>query len=294
MELRQLRYFLSVADARSFVSAANSLYISRQAISKAIAQLESELDVELFMRDSSGAFLTPAGIMFYGRIRAIVMELDNVRSQMQAYGTRFHQRIRLVCSIGSMQLLEEALLEYRDIQQNADIVYQELPEQECTRLLMEHQADIAISTARVLDPLFITEELISSRFGILIQEQNVLEDFTDVSIQDLSWIPLAGQGDSQTLELCNKHGIRLQYTGYDYYRLFELTAAGKCAMLLPECLIPRKMAGLRWIPLKKKEHWHLYKTYSRSVEKNLLYCAALDDLHVNVFRHIGRSEVKDA
>ena len=60
MELRQLKYFLAVADARSFVSAASGLFVSRQAVSKAVGQLEAELGVELFVRDSNGAFLTPA------------------------------------------------------------------------------------------------------------------------------------------------------------------------------------------------------------------------------------------
>ena len=39
MEIRQLRYFLAVANARSFLQAADSLYVSRQAVSKAITQL---------------------------------------------------------------------------------------------------------------------------------------------------------------------------------------------------------------------------------------------------------------
>ena len=51
MELRQLKYFLTIADKRSIVGAANALYISRQAVSKAISQLESELGVDLFVRD---------------------------------------------------------------------------------------------------------------------------------------------------------------------------------------------------------------------------------------------------
>ena len=100
MELRQLKYFLAVADARSFVSAADTLFISRQAISKSVAQLEQELNVELFMRDSGGAFLTPAGMMFYERVRSLVMELDSVRSQMQSYGKRYQQRLNIAFSIG--------------------------------------------------------------------------------------------------------------------------------------------------------------------------------------------------
>ena len=78
MELRQLKYFLEVADARSFVGAANNLFVSRQAVSKAVGQLEGELGVELFVRDPSGAFLTPAGLIFYDRIRSSVMELERV------------------------------------------------------------------------------------------------------------------------------------------------------------------------------------------------------------------------
>ena len=131
MELRQLRYFLSVADTRSFVSAASKLFISRQAISKAISQLESELNVELFMRDSNGAFLTPAGVMFYERVRTLVMELDNLGTDMKNYGTRFHQHIRLAFSISVMSLFEPKLLEYKSSQANLDIHYQESPKELC-------------------------------------------------------------------------------------------------------------------------------------------------------------------
>lgn len=286
MELRQIRYFLAVADARSFVSAANALYISRQAISKSIAQLEEELNVELFMRDSSGAFLTPAGVMFYDRVRAIVMDLDNIRSQMQAYGTRYHQRIRIAFSIGTMSLLEQTLLAYRENQHNADITYEEYSEEECKQRLLEHNADIVISTEAIQDPLFVTEELIHSPMGILIRQQ---ENLQDISINDLSWIPIAGQNDMQIKDFCTKHGVALRYRGYDYHRLFTLTVEGKCALLLPACLVPRQMEGLQWLPMHKGGDWHLYVTHARSVEKNLLYSAALDDLQQHVFSPMKQS-----
>ena len=137
MELRQLRYFLSVADTRSFVSAAGKLFISRQAISKAISQLESELNVELFMRDSNGAFLTPAGIMFYERVRNLVIELDNLSADMKNYGIRFHQHIRLAFSISTMSLFEPKLLDYKNAQVNLDIRYQESPKELCLQQLQE-------------------------------------------------------------------------------------------------------------------------------------------------------------
>ena len=67
MELRQLKYFLAVADARSFVSAAGELFVSRQAVSKAVGQLEAELGVELFDFSSALDGAPPYGNQFpYG------------------------------------------------------------------------------------------------------------------------------------------------------------------------------------------------------------------------------------
>lgn len=280
MELRQLKYFLAVADARSFVSAAEKQFVSRQAISKSVAQLEEELNVELFMRDSSGAFLTPAGIMFYERARAVVMELDNLRNQMQAYGTRYQQRIRMAFSIGTMLLLEEKLNHYRENQHNADLTFEEYPEDLCQQMLQQHKADLLITTQAIRDPLYAAEVLLQSPFGILIRHQAELQE---VSIRDLSWIPVAGQTDSQTQEFCQNYGISLRYQGYDLHRLFALTEQGKCALLLPKCLCPSQMENLQWLPLKNTDPWQLYLIRPRASEKNLMYSAALDDLQHQVF-----------
>ena len=287
MELRQLKYFLAVADARSFVAAAEKQFVSRQAISKSVAQLEEELNVELFMRDSGGAFLTPAGMMFYERVRTLVMELDSVRSQMQSYGTRYQQRIRIAFSVGTVQLLEEALMVYRENQHNAEISYDEYSEEVCKKMLLEHRADVIVTTARLEDPLFVTTQLLRSPFGILIKEQ---EELQDVDVKDLSWIPLAGQSDSQTEEFCKKNSITLRFRGYDTRRLLELTATGKCAMVIPKCLVPTWLKDVRWLPIQGGGEWSLFSVRPRSTEKNLMFSDALNDLHRKVFKPLAERE----
>lgn len=280
MELRQVRYFLAVADARSFVSAAEKLFVSRQAISKSVAQLEEELNVELFMRDSNGAFLTPAGVMFYDRVRTLVMEMDSVRSQMRSYGARYHQRVRIAFSVGTVGLLEQRLLEYRDNQYNADITYTEETEGDCLKLLLEHKADVIVTTDQLLDPLFVTEPLLSSPMGILIKEQEQLQE---VEVKDLSWIPLAGQNESQIKGFCKDNGIALRYTGYDLSRLLELTREGKCALVIPKCLVPKDTKGMQWLTLDRQSLWRLYLSYPKSAERNLAFSNALSDMHKRVF-----------
>lgn len=284
MELRQLRYFLSVADKRSFVSASSELYISRQAVSKAISQLEAELGVELFVRDPSGAFLTPSGLLFYERVRSIIMDIDSLVEQMKTSGSRYHQRIRIAFAIGTISLVEEKLLSFRDARENLEIVYSECTQEECLRLLQEHQVDLMVSGLRNSSSQFISEEIVRSRIGVLLRDMDDLADMEDLDLSDLSWLPIGAQMDKQILDFCSKNRIVPSYLGQDYHRLFSFASAGKCALLLPECLIPSNLCGLRWIPLRQKEYWRLYCTYPQSAETNLLYSFVLEELNQQVLR----------
>ena len=293
MDLRQLRYFLSVADTRSFVSAAGKLFISRQAVSKAISQLEEELNVELFMRDSNGAFLTPAGIMFYERVRTLVMELDNLSTDMKNYGTRFHQQIRLVFSVGVMSLFEPKLLECRSSLTNLDIHYQESPKELCLQLLQDHKADMVVSPTLIKDPMFVCEKLMESPLGILLRWNHSLSELTEVELSDLQWIPLAIHSDHFSRDLYQGGNLRVQYQGYDFQRLFRLVEQGLCGLILPRCFTGLIPPETKWIPIVDSPSWILYKAYSKTSERNQLYSAVLDELDMRLFRDIGENEVTE-
>lgn len=76
MELRQLRYFVAVADARSFRAAAEALGVRQPTVSQHVQKLEDRLATNLFERRARGVRLTQAGEYLLKVARRIVAELD--------------------------------------------------------------------------------------------------------------------------------------------------------------------------------------------------------------------------
>src|SRR6195256_4146998 len=77
MELRHLRYFVAVAEARSLtVAAARVLHTSQPSLSRQIRDLEDELGAELLTRRARGIELTPAGRAFLEHARLVLMQVE--------------------------------------------------------------------------------------------------------------------------------------------------------------------------------------------------------------------------
>jgi DNA-binding transcriptional LysR family regulator len=80
MELRHLRYFVAIAEERSFTRAAERLWVAQPGLSTQIRRLESELGVQLFDRHTRGVDLTDAGALFLERARTALAAADVARS----------------------------------------------------------------------------------------------------------------------------------------------------------------------------------------------------------------------
>jgi DNA-binding transcriptional LysR family regulator len=76
MELRHLRYFVAIAEERSFTGAAERLWIAQPGLSTQMRRLEAELGVQLLERHSRGINLTQAGELFLERARVALAATD--------------------------------------------------------------------------------------------------------------------------------------------------------------------------------------------------------------------------
>lgn len=91
MELRQLRYFMAVADTLSFSRASESLFVSQPTISQQIAALEGELGVSLLRRDRHSVELTPAGQELFLRGRELLDRADELGPRLRRIGAEQQQ-----------------------------------------------------------------------------------------------------------------------------------------------------------------------------------------------------------
>lgn len=83
MDLRVLRYFLTVAKEQSFTKAAKQLHITQPTLSRQLAALETDLGVELFDRSGHGITLTNEGILLKRRALEMVDLEDKIASELK-------------------------------------------------------------------------------------------------------------------------------------------------------------------------------------------------------------------
>ncbi|MEV0199840.1 LysR family transcriptional regulator [Nonomuraea sp. NPDC050691] len=76
LELRHFRYFVAVAEYGGFTRAAARLHVSQPTLSQQVRELERRVGTALLIRDPAGLRLTPAGEVFYERVREVLRAVD--------------------------------------------------------------------------------------------------------------------------------------------------------------------------------------------------------------------------
>lgn len=116
MEVRVLKYFLTVAREENITRAAEILHISQPALSRQLMQLEEELGTQLFVRGRHSSALTEAGMLLRRRAQEIVDLTEKTENEFQNKGETLTGTISIGSGEGyTMRFLAEAMREFSDI-----------------------------------------------------------------------------------------------------------------------------------------------------------------------------------
>lgn len=95
MELRHLRYFLTLAKELSFTKASEKLFIAQPPLSRQIKELELELEAQLFIRTNKKVELTEAGKFYAKEISLLLQTLDRINLKTQKISQNISGEFRI-------------------------------------------------------------------------------------------------------------------------------------------------------------------------------------------------------
>jgi DNA-binding transcriptional LysR family regulator len=256
IELRQLRYFVTLAEELHFGRAAAREHIVQSALSQQVQRLERTLGVLLVSRNTRHIELTEAGTRFLSEARQILSQVERATAVAQGVGDTGP-----VLRIGVLDegyeavrpVLHELLARHPDVE--VHLVHAGVPEQ--CRCLIDGRLDVGVGRASAVPPEIATELFRLDPLGVLVADGHQLAGYAAVPVSLLADEPLLLPDEGQApeaarflTELCRSSGFfpnRFRGSVQGLRAGADLVARGHCSMVVPESAVPA--GDVRWRPL---------------------------------------------
>src|SRR3954451_6446242 len=273
VELRQLRYFVTVAQTRHFGEAAQLLHMAQSPLSQAIRQLESQIGATVFTRTTRRVELTPAGETL---LRDALRILDSVEAAQT--------RVRLVESgtTGLLRIGATGLAALHKLPRLARIAAREMPglelrfspdlltpAQECA--LEENRIDLAVLRPPLRGAGLASRLITRERLVVAVPRSHRLAGEEPVGLVELNDEDFVVYGipdsvvDTAVPQACLAAGFlpRRTHEAPEISSMLTLVAAGLGVAVLPESARALRVEGVRLVPVSDDVHIDLALAWRR-------------------------------
>ena len=197
VEIRQVRYFVAVAEELSFTRAAQRLAMTQPALSRAIRALEKNVGAALLVRTPQGVTLTDAGQVMLDEGRSLVAGVADMTSRVRRAAAR-HDALTVTGPGCDASLLDRLVRSYNDTTPPRQVrAAVGTPEDQLERL-RSGRADVALWRAALRDPGLDGVVLRHEPCRVLMSERHRLAGKDVVSIADLADEPLVSWSGTGT------------------------------------------------------------------------------------------------
>lgn len=259
--LKQIRYFLAVADQGGFTQAAAALFVAQPALSRLVAQLEGELGFPLLERLPRGVRLTPAGAVYRERIRPIqdMLALAAEEGGQLARGEGGVLRLLHSSSIPATSLLP-AMGRFLAASPQARIELDRVASESQLGQVAEGKADLGFIRLPVLgqEPRVKLLELPRERLWCALPTEHRFAGRKTISLADLAQEPFVsavhrerGGLARRVTDLCLSRGFvpKLAKVISRKTSMLHLVAAGYGVAIVPEGMTSLVPPGVTYLPL---------------------------------------------
>lgn len=203
MELRHLRYFLAIADHRSFSRAAAALGVSQPTLSEQIQQLEAELGVTLLERLPRRVEPTEAGRLFRERCERVLRELDAAQVEIAELQGLVRGTVRVgVFHSFSASLLPQILARFATEHPGVRVVARLIPRDQMERELVSGDIDLAVAYSSPDAAHIVSEVLFREPMRLVVGARHPLAGRRSLPLRAL---------DGQELVLLTREFAARQY-----------------------------------------------------------------------------------
>lgn len=244
--LRQLKVFITVAQAKSFSRAGEIIGLSQSAVSHSVKELELQTGVRLLDRTTREVVLTEAGQQLAARLERLLDELSSTLRDAGRVGQQLSGTVRVAASQTiSAHLIPQCIAASNQRYPEIDFVLHDRPQQWVLESIRQGEVDFGI----VIDPGAVSdlqcEAILSEPFFVLCRKDHAFAAQSVISWQSLQGTRLVLQdyasGSRPLIDAALiRHGISasiVQEIGHPA-TLFPMVEAGIGISILPALALP--------------------------------------------------------
>jgi DNA-binding transcriptional LysR family regulator len=186
MELRQLRYFIAVAENLSFSKAAQQLHITVPPLSRQIRQLEEEFDVRLFDRDRKHVALSDAGRLLLREAKGLMTQAGRVTDSVRMAQCGAVGLVRIGVGPALGERVSRVILEHAKLCPKVEVQCRDIMSLQQYKALTEGEIDVAFLRPCMESSQLTSEFLFEEPMVVHISKHNPLSKRKSLRLRDLA------------------------------------------------------------------------------------------------------------
>lgn len=231
MEITQLHYFKTAARFESFTKAAEELHITQSALSRSIAQLESDIGIQLFERKRGGHItLNKDGLFFLHHVTEILNTLENTVSAVKEMSGLEQGIIDIAVTeaVFVKNVILDFMKDYPDIRLTCRLQSSE----QIRQSLDDGSLNFAICDERIYGEGLEWQHLFTDHLTVMLPEDHPLRERSSLRLEELKeeHFIISNIGydmESKIVQLCKR-------AGFSPYIVYEGTGEDLCGQLVSQ------------------------------------------------------------